>query len=60
VFANGDLDLYWRFHTRQEHQRIDLEPRPQQLALTLINVVPRNEPHPSRVAFGAATEPLSS
>jgi hypothetical protein len=34
VFANGDLDPYWRFHTRQEHQRIYLEPCPQQLALT--------------------------
>ncbi len=34
VVANGDLDLYWHFHTRQEHQRIYPDPRPQKLALT--------------------------
>jgi hypothetical protein len=22
LIANGDFDQYWRFHTRQEHERI--------------------------------------
>jgi hypothetical protein len=34
VVANDDLDLYWRFHTRQEHQRIYLDPCPQKFNIT--------------------------
>jgi hypothetical protein len=34
VVANGDLEPYWRFHTRQEHARIYPDAYPQQFALT--------------------------
>ncbi|MFD7874464.1 ISKra4 family transposase [Streptomyces sp. NPDC059766] len=34
VVANGDLEPYWRFHTRKEHARIYPDSDPQQFALT--------------------------
>lgn len=32
--SNGDLEPYWRFHTRHEHERIYPDSAPQQFALT--------------------------
>ena len=34
LVTNGDLDSYWRFHTRQEHERIYPDSDPQKFALT--------------------------
>ncbi len=34
IVANGDLERYWRFHTRKEHARIYPDSDPQQFALT--------------------------
>lgn len=49
VVANGDLDLYWHFHTRQEHQRIYLEPCPQKSASLLDQCRPSKRTAPSSV-----------